>query len=134
MAQGPPAGRGTFDRVLVDAPCSGTGVLRRHPEIRWRLDPAHLPELAALQGRLLDSAFELVRPGGFIVYSVCSVEREEGDGVLDAFLARSGCRVVDPRPHLPGPAREVVGEDGRLRTFPNMRGGDGFFAALVSKP
>lgn len=136
--------RAAFDRVLVDAPCSGTGVLRRHPEIRWRLEADRLPGLAALQGRLLDTALRLVRPGGTIVYSVCSIEPEEGDGVVDAFLARSsaarsgaspslpGLIAIDPRPYLPEPLRALVGDDLRMRTFPHRHGCDGFFAAVFA--
>jgi 16S rRNA C967 or C1407 C5-methylase (RsmB/RsmF family) len=134
LADAPPIADGAFDRVLVDAPCSGTGVLRRHPEIRWRLTPGHLQELASLQGRLLDTAWRAAKPGGWIVYSVCSLEPEEGEQVVAAFAARSGCRVVDPRAHLPERARRVVGDDGFLRTFPHRHGTDGFFAALMRKP
>ena len=134
MASAPPAAPHAFDRILVDAPCSGTGVLRRHPEIRWRLEPGDLDGLPALQGRLLDAAVRLLRPGGWIVYSVCSIEPEEGDAVLNAFLERSGCRSIDPRGHVPESVRSLIGEDGRLRTFTHRHGCDGFFAALVRGP
>lgn len=134
FAEAPPVCAAAFDRVLVDAPCSGTGVLRRHPEIRWRLGPQQIASLSALQSRLLDAGFRALRPGGLLVYSVCSIEPEEGDHVLDAFVERCGCKLVDPRPHLPEAARSLVGDDGRLRTFPHRHGTDGFFAALVQKP
>ena len=136
LAGGAPVPEASFDRVLVDAPCSGTGVLRRHPEIRWRLTPDRLVGLAVLQARLLDTGYRLLRPGGHLVYSVCSVEPEEGDAVLDAFLARSGALAVDPRTHL-GPETPFAGAidvKGRLRTLPHRHGGDGFFAALVRRP
>jgi 16S rRNA (cytosine967-C5)-methyltransferase len=123
-----------FDRVLLDAPCSGTGVLRRHPEIRWRLTRERISDLGGLQGRMLDEALRLVRPGGLLLYSVCSLEPEEGDEVVDRFLSRSGATIVDPRPGGPPILRELVGEDRRLRTSPHRNGTDGFFAALVRKP
>lgn len=130
----PPVPADRFDRVLVDAPCSGTGVLRRHPEIRWRLIPERLTELASLQSRLLDIGLTLVRPGGHLVYSVCSFEPEEGDEVLEAFLARSGAVSLDPRPWLPGSVLQALDGKGRLRTSPARHESDGFFAAVVQKP
>jgi len=136
LTAGAPAADASFDRVLVDAPCSGTGVLRRHPEIRWRLTPERLAELAALQSGLLDAGYRLLRPGGWLVYSVCSVEPEEGDAVVDAFLERSGAHPADPREHL-GAAADIAGAidaRGWLRTWPHRHGTDGFFAALVRKP
>ena len=83
-----PGTPGGFDRVLVDAPCSNTGVLRRRVEARWRLTPESLQSLGAAQGRLLDQAAGLVRPGGVLVYSTCSLEPEENEGQVDAFLGR----------------------------------------------
>lgn len=120
---------GTFDQVLVDAPCSGTGTLRRHPEIRWRLRPEALPGLSAQQGRLLDAAASLVAPGGSLVYSVCSMEPEEGERVVLGFLERHRrFRTADPEILLPQPLRSP---DGFLRTSPLTDGLDGFFAALL---
>jgi 16S rRNA (cytosine967-C5)-methyltransferase len=133
-ASAPPAAAGAFDRVLVDAPCSGTGVLRRHPEIRWRVRPEQIEQLVGLQTRLLDRGLELLRPGGFLVYSVCSVEPEEGERVLEAFLGRSACRMMDPSGHFPASARSALGPGGILRTLPHVHGSDGFFAALMEKP
>jgi 16S rRNA (cytosine967-C5)-methyltransferase len=75
-----------FDRVLVDAPCSNTGVLRRRIELRWRIQPEEINRLAAEQAKLLHRAAERVRPGGVLVYSTCSLEPEENDHVVDAFL------------------------------------------------
>jgi 16S rRNA (cytosine967-C5)-methyltransferase len=133
-ASAPPAAEGVFDRVLVDAPCSGTGVLRRHPEIRWQVRPEQIEDLVRLQSRLLDRGLEILRPGGYLVYSVCSVEPEEGEQVLEAFLHRSGCRIIDPRGHFPASARDALEPGGLLRTFPHVHASDGFFAALVQKP
>jgi 16S rRNA (cytosine967-C5)-methyltransferase len=136
LTAGAPAPDAFFDRVLVDAPCSGTGVLRRHPEIRWRLTPDRLAVLAELQSRLLDTGYALLRPGGHLVYSVCSVEPEECDAVVDAFVARSGARAVDPRAHLDAgaPFAGAIDAKGRLRTLPHRHGSDGFFAALFCRP
>jgi 16S rRNA (cytosine967-C5)-methyltransferase len=77
---------GGFDAALVDAPCLNTGVLARRPEVRWRIQPSDLDELAAIQGGLLARAAGLVRPGGRMVYSTCSLEAEENDGVVSGFL------------------------------------------------
>jgi 16S rRNA (cytosine967-C5)-methyltransferase len=125
---------GEFDDVLVDAPCSGTGTFRRHPEIRWRLVAADLAALAARQSSLLDAAASLVAPGGRIVYSVCSMEPEEGEQVIEAFLTRQPAfRRVDPRPFLAEPARSLVGADDALRTSPLDDGLDGFFAVVLTR-
>lgn len=99
----------SFDKVLVDAPCSGTGTLRRNPEIRWRLLPADIPVLAERQKQILRNAIEMVKPGGRLVYSTCSVEREENEEVV----AESGL-----------PPLETI------RTWPHRDGCDGFFVAL----
>ncbi len=126
-----------FDAVLLDAPCSGTGVIRRHPELRYRLGPADIPRLSALQARLLERCAGLVRPGGRLVYSVCSLEREEGAEVIRGFLrGRPDFVLEDPREELPEAARTVVGvEPGEtwLETLPHRDGLDGFFAARLRR-
>jgi 16S rRNA (cytosine967-C5)-methyltransferase len=106
----------SFDGVLVDAPCTNTGVLRRRVEARWRLSPADVGALAAVQADLLDRAWPLVRPGGRLVYATCSMEPEENSGVVEPFLARH--------------------PDARLAEateIPSTRDGDGGFAALIEK-
>jgi 16S rRNA (cytosine967-C5)-methyltransferase len=124
---------GTFDDVLVDAPCSGTGTLRRHPEIRWRLTPDALPEHGARQRRILSAAADLVRPGGRLVYSVCSMEPEEGEDVIASFLAdRPQFAREDPRGGLNDAARTKVGHDFAVRTSSLDDGMDGFFAVLLT--
>jgi 16S rRNA (cytosine967-C5)-methyltransferase len=125
---------GWFDDVLVDAPCSGTGTLRRHPEIRWRLRPDELSELGDRQRMMLDAVADLVRPGGRLVYSVCSTEPEEGEAVLASFVERHPEFLrADPRPNLPLAARTLVGADYALRTSPLVDGMDGFFAVLLTR-
>jgi 16S rRNA (cytosine967-C5)-methyltransferase len=118
-----------FDRVLVDAPCSGTGTLRRNPEIRWRLTPADPARFGALQGSLLDAAAGRVRPGGRLVYSTCSVEPEENEEVVAAFLGRHPEFAL-----APGAVPEALRTaDGHLRTWPHRHGSDGFFAAVLER-
>jgi len=123
-----------FDDVLVDAPCSGTGTLRRHPEIRWRLTPGDLPVLAERQRKILASAAGTVRPGGRLLYSVCSVEPEEGEEVVAAFLAdHPEFARADARESLNEAAQPLVGPDTALRTTPGGDGMDGFYAALLTR-
>jgi len=91
-----------YDRVLVDAPCSNTGVLRRRPDLRWRLAGEEITRLAALQGELLRTAARLTKPGGALVYSTCSLERDENEGVIEKFCARQlGWRVEAVRTTFP---------------------------------
>ena len=114
-----------LDAVLVDAPCSGLGTLRRHPELKWRRHPDDVPRLAALQRELVDAAASLVRPGGLLVYAVCTRTRDETTDVIAALLAAQPRFVVEP---LAGPA---IDADGMLRTAPHTHGLDGFFAARL---
>ena len=132
-----------FDRVLADVPCSGTGTLARHPEIKWRLKPEDLPDLQGRQVDILRSALELLAPGGRAVYSTCSLEPEENDAVVEEVLASNQkYRLVDCRAELEG--LHVVGElaledfgsllSGQyLRTLPGVHPGDGFFAAIIER-
>jgi 16S rRNA (cytosine967-C5)-methyltransferase len=123
-----------FDAVLVDAPCSGLGTLRRHPEAKWRRRPEDVPRLAALQKALLDQLAPLVAPGGVLVYAVCTLTREEGEDVVRDFLAGHPGFGVEPADRvLPRSACELVGADGLLRTFPHRHGLDGFFAARLAR-
>lgn len=125
-------GRQRFPRILVDAPCTGLGVLRRNPDARWRLEPGDLGRLAAIQLRLLASAVRYLDNGGVLVYSVCSTDPEETEQVVSRFL-ESETKLVrdDPRPFLPEAARELVGPDGALRTWPHRHGCDGFYAVRL---
>ncbi|QAY79188.1 RsmB/NOP family class I SAM-dependent RNA methyltransferase [Sphingosinicella sp. BN140058] len=120
--------RGTADIVLVDAPCSGTGTWRRNPETRWRLTPDRLARLVALQSQLLDVAAELVRPGGFLVYAVCSLLRQEGRDQADRFSARSSL--------VPAPLAITAGSDARTGRIlaPARDNTDGFFVARWQAP
>lgn len=115
---------GAADLVLIDAPCSGTGTWRRNPETRWRLTPERLDRLAALQARLLDVGAELVRPGGHLVYAVCSLLAEEGRDQAASFELRRSAFVRDSMPMDAGRAAGA----GRLLS-PAADGTDGFFVA-----
>ena len=100
----------SFDKVLVDAPCSGTGTLRANPEIRWRLAPGDFESLAAQQKRILSRAITVLKPGGRLVYSTCSIERDENEEVIE------GLKLLKT-----------------IRTWPHREGSDGFFMAIVEK-
>jgi 16S rRNA C967 or C1407 C5-methylase (RsmB/RsmF family) len=86
-----------YDLIVLDAPCSGLGVLRRHPDAKWRLKPDDVPRLAKLQGQLLDAVARRLAPGGSLVYSVCTFTRAEGPDQIAAFAARSGLAIVEQR-------------------------------------
>jgi 16S rRNA (cytosine967-C5)-methyltransferase len=123
-----------FDRVIVDAPCSGLGTIRRDPDIRWRRREEDLDVFAGAQLEMLLQAALVVRPGGRLLYSTCSSEPEENDDVVARFLAadrRFAEAGVDVR--LADPAVSVVGADGRLRTLPPEHGLEAFFAAMLVK-
>ncbi len=127
----PPA---SFDRILVDAPCSGLGTLRAHPEIRWRRTPADLVRLAAQQGRILDAVTPLLRSGGIVVYSTCTLADEENDEVVESWLAgHPTLRRERADDVLPASARGLVDDTGALRTLPHRHGLDGFFAVRVRR-
>jgi 16S rRNA (cytosine967-C5)-methyltransferase len=127
------AGR-TFDAVLVDAPCSGLGTLRQHPEIRWRRRAADLQDLAALQLELLRSVAPAVKPSGSLVYATCTLVKVENEGVVGRFLADFPAFTSDdPRPWLPPAARDLVDGSAALRTFPHRDGLDGFFAVRLKR-
>ncbi|MGJ3264230.1 MAG: RsmB/NOP family class I SAM-dependent RNA methyltransferase [Salinarimonas sp.] len=125
-----------FDAVLLDAPCSSTGTLRRHPDVAWTKSDADVAKLAVLQAQLLDKAAALTRPGGRLVYCTCSLEPEEGEGQAAAFLARHPDFARMPvRADEIGGAAALVDAAGDLRALPHLGitpdapGLDGFFAA-----
>jgi 16S rRNA (cytosine967-C5)-methyltransferase len=124
-----PFAPGSFDRALVDAPCTGTGTLRRNPEIRWRISPSDIALLSARQKRILGNASELVRRGGRLVYSTCSVEPEENEQVVQAFLRE---RQDFEQVAVPAPAALLI-ENGAARTWPQRDGADGFFIAAFER-
>ncbi len=120
----------SFDRVLVDAPCTGTGTLRHNPEIRWRITDADIRELSARQGLILSNCAGAVRRGGRLVYSTCSVEPEENEGVAARFLSeRADFRQIPAAPAPP----ELLGASGAARTWPHRQDTDGFFVAAFER-
>jgi 16S rRNA (cytosine967-C5)-methyltransferase len=132
-----------FRRILVDAPCSGTGTLARHPEIRWRLNPKHLAEFHALQTSLLRSALQQLAPGGRLVYSTCSMEPEENERVVEEVLRSTSGFRRDTASEIarglsgklvPGRVLESLFDpDAYFRTTPSALETDGFFAAVISR-
>ena len=121
---------GTFDRILLDAPCSGLGVIRRNPDSKWKGEKETLDRYSGRQIALLDSIVPLVKHGGILLYSVCSNEPEECEAVVDHFLERhEDFRLASPPPVNPGEDTYSFGHDGMLKTFPHRHNMDGFFAA-----
>jgi 16S rRNA (cytosine967-C5)-methyltransferase len=126
------------EAVLLDAPCSATGTIRRHPDLPWLRDPAELPKLTALQDRLLDNAVAMTRPGGIIVYATCSLQPEEGVERIEALLARGARieRVAIAAAEVGGLA-ELLTPRGELRTLPchlaEKGGMDGFYACRLRR-
>jgi 16S rRNA (cytosine967-C5)-methyltransferase len=132
-----------FDRILADVPCSGTGTLARNPEIKWRLQPSDLADLAERQRDILGSAISQLAPGGRLMYSTCSLEREENEHVIERALLKSGsrrvldCRVELERLKAAGeliwPSPDSLTSGPYLRTLPGIHPCEGFFAAILQK-
>lgn len=133
----PPFAPGTFDRVLVDAPCTGLGALRRRPEARWRRTPGDVTDLVPLQRDLLGSALDAVRPGGVVAYVTCSPVLAETSGVVsDVLAARDDVRLEDAAPLLPGVPDlhpEQMSLPGTVQLWPHRQGTDAMFLALLRK-
>ncbi len=133
----------SFDRILLDAPCSGTGTLARHPEIKWRLAQDHLAECKFTQGSLLAAALEVLRSGGRLVYSTCSIEREENESVVNAALAANP--KIRRVPFAEASAslanklatgispESLFDAESQFHTLPGQHHTDGFFAALLER-
>lgn len=122
--------------VLLDAPCTGTGTLRRHPDGRWRIGPRDLAALAELQRQLLDAAASLVRPGGLLIYATCSLEREENEDQVQGFLERNpqfSVAAPSTDAQFDGDGQELLDADGFLRVLPQRHGCDGAFAARLQR-
>ncbi|HRF08074.1 MAG TPA: RsmB/NOP family class I SAM-dependent RNA methyltransferase [Xanthobacteraceae bacterium] len=130
-----------FDAILLDAPCSATGTIRRHPDILWQKTPEDLEQVTKLQSRLLDNAARLVKPGGLIVYSTCSLEPEEGEEQIEALLSRNGELERVPVQAAESGEPDAVTQMGDVRTMPfhfahtdpKLAGCDGFFASRLRR-
>ncbi len=121
---------GTFDRILLDAPCSGLGVLRRHPEGKWRKTEGIIKEFQRIQSAMLKSVSPLLKQGGKMVYCTCSTEPEEGEYVIENFLKEN------PDFYIDNPSSNLtagVMDKGFLRVYPHIHGTDGFFAAMIGR-
>ncbi len=131
----PPANRSgmLFDRALVDAPCSGLGTLRRNPDARWRVDPDDAERLAQLQYALLARAGEALRPGGTLVYSTCTLLREENEDVVERFLNKQSQFHLVAKDALPATVQNFIEADGFFRSYPHLHDCDGFFAARLER-
>lgn len=122
-----------FDRILLDAPCSGVGVIRRNPEAKWRLTQNCFSRFAERQRQLLSTASRLVRTGGTILYATCSTEAMEDEGVVEDFLsANSNFVLENPKSFFPEWG-DIITHDGYLRTWPHRHQTDGFFAARIKR-
>jgi 16S rRNA (cytosine967-C5)-methyltransferase len=124
-----PFKEGSFDTVFVDAPCSGTGTLRRNPEIRWRISAGDIQDLSARQSQILSNAAGLVTNGGRLIYSTCSVEPEENEKVLRTFLdSHAQFEQLEPRI-----SRALLTAEKTVRTWPQVHGSDGFFVGVLKR-
>ncbi len=124
----------SFDRILIDAPCSGLGVLRRHPELKWRRQLEDIGRFAALQLQLLAQASRHLRPGGLLLYITCTTTCEENESVVQEFLATHPDFALRRRAEYPeSPAQTFLDENGYFRTSPEEHGMDGFFAAGLQR-
>jgi 16S rRNA (cytosine967-C5)-methyltransferase len=117
------------DRVLLDAPCSGLGVLAKKPDIKWKRDNTDIAKLARLQAEMLDQAARLVKPGGVLVYGTCTMEPEENRGVVGSFLSRHPEFLLEDASRFV--SKELVSSDGYIETFPHRHRMDGSFAARL---
>lgn len=133
---------GSFDAILVDAPCTSTGTIRRHPDVGWLRQEQEIAALSGLQKRLLHKAMSLLKPGGTLVYCTCSLEPEEGEQMVESFLAgESGLRRIPVTPGEVAGLSEIVTPAGDLRTLPchlphqdpRLGGLDGFYAARLER-
>ncbi len=130
----PPLAPETFDRILLDAPCTGLGVIRRHPDTKWRRGPGDVQRMASIQKTLMKALVPLLKEGGIILYSVCTHTREETEGVLEWILGEErGLQLLLTPQGLPEPAHHLVGRDGLLRTFPHLHAMDGFTAFRLQR-
>jgi 16S rRNA (cytosine967-C5)-methyltransferase len=129
-ATNPPFAPGGWDLVLLDAPCTGTGTFRRHPEIKWRLVPEAIGQLAGIQRKLLAAGLDLVRPGGALLYTTCSVEPEENEGVVADLPV--GFEIESLDSHLPAGVPWIPTSAGGIRILPNPDG-DGFTMHAVRR-
>jgi 16S rRNA (cytosine967-C5)-methyltransferase len=119
------------DAVLIDVPCTGTGTFRRHPDARWRLKISDFAVMASLQKTIIRAAANVVKPGGLLIYSTCSLEPEENDAQVESFLASNLNWILEPPPE--GSISADLLDNGKLRVLPQRHGSDGAFAARLRR-
>ncbi|MBW1763861.1 MAG: RsmB/NOP family class I SAM-dependent RNA methyltransferase, partial [Deltaproteobacteria bacterium] len=123
-----------FDRILVDAPCSGLGVLSRHPDGKWNRDEKSIRRLCRLQKKILNQAVSALKKGGRMLYVTCTISRAENEANVEEFLkGNSIVRLENLKDHVPGWAVGLINDQGFFRTYPHIHNMDGFFAALFIK-
>ena len=122
-----------FDAILLDAPCSASGIVRRHPDVRWLRRATDIEALARLQARLLDALWPLLEPGGRLLYCTCSVFRTEGQAQIDAFLQRQGGARVAASPSSPGHMLPLPDNETQPLPPAASTAADGFFHTLIEK-
>jgi len=122
-----------FAAILLDAPCSASGIVRRHPDVRWLRRASDIPALAAIQDRLLDALWPLLAPGGRLVYCTCSLFRAEGQDRIDAFLQRHGDAILPASGAWPGHLLPLPDNDDTPSAGPAAAAADGFFLTLIEK-
>lgn len=125
--------QGRYDKILIDAPCSGLGVLRRHPDGRWNKSERTIQDCSAVQRLIIENCSKLLNLGGVLVYATCTTEPEENGDIISSFLSRGGNAFIidDPRPYLPKSAAGLVDDYGFLNTYPQATTMDGFCAVRM---
>jgi 16S rRNA (cytosine967-C5)-methyltransferase len=124
----------TFDKILLDGPCSGLGILSKHPDGKWSKDETDIQRLGRLQKRILNEAVPLLKKGGTMLYVTCTISKTENEDVVGAFLSNnSGMILENLKDHVPAWGLELIDEKGFFKTLPHVHGMDGFFAALFRK-
>ena len=124
---------GKIDRVLVDAPCSGLGTLRRNPDVKWRQQPGAVAEMQEKQASILDAASRLVKNGGRLVYATCSLLNEENDVIVEGFLANHADFELVPMRQVLAEQKIPLEMDDYLKLLPHKHQTDGFFAAVLQR-
>jgi 16S rRNA (cytosine967-C5)-methyltransferase len=124
---------GKIDRVLVDAPCSGLGTLRRNPDVKWRLKPESIIELNGKQLSILNGAARLVKPGGRLVYATCSILDEENEAIVSQFLATNSAFQLVPVKEVLEEQKIPLQMEDYLKLLPHKHQTDGFFAAVLER-
>jgi len=126
---------GKYDKVMIDAPCSGLGVIRRKPDIKWTKKPEDIDTLKIQQQKILETCSNYVKPGGFLLYSTCSIDPEENEKIVEKFINNNNNFTYDDlRPYLPEKLHRDLSEHcGYITLYPNIHGTDGFFIARLKK-